>query len=195
MPFDASSRLLNASMGEKVAALSDFIAKDIEARAARLSGGSDCYLLIARSPDSPVAQALRMHTSALPVVGVRVKAIFSEIEAGRAATILRSPPFSDPCECRVARDQRLLAAHEQLVLSPDCAWIGDSMRRDPSRRDTYERFAVQCPETARNAALSFERLWRMALPAEVVAPLAAVLAPQAELTSTMPALPEGIRRQ
>jgi hypothetical protein len=183
-------------MGEKVAALSDFIAKDIEARAARLSGGSDCYLLIARSPDSPVAQALRMHTSALPVVGVRVRAIFSEIEAGRAATILRSAPFSDPCECRVTRDPRLLAAHEQLVLSPDCAWIGDSMRRDPSRRDTYERFAVQCQETARNAAISFERLWRVALPAEVVAPLAAVLAPPVpELASTMPALPEGIRRQ
>jgi hypothetical protein len=193
MPFDASSRLLNASTGDKVAALSDFIAKDIEARAAGLRTGGECYLLIARSPDSPVAQALRVHTAALPVVGVRVRAIFSEVEAGRSASILRTAPFADPSECRVMRDSRLLAAHEQLVLSADCAWIGDSMRRDPSRRDMFERFAVQSVETVRNATMSFERLWRMALPAEAVTPMSAVLAP--EFAAAMPDQPAGWRRQ
>jgi hypothetical protein len=177
MPFDSSSRLLGASIGEKVAALSEFIAHEMDSRSARgMSTADPCYLVIARSPDSPVAQALRAHAANLTAAGIRVRAIFSEIEAGRAATATLSPPFSPPSECRLTRDPRLLEAHEQLVLAPDCAWIGDSMRREPSRRDSYERFALNCAQTAANAACSFERLWRFATPAEAFTHLPAALA-------------------
>lgn len=167
MPFDTSSRLLGASIGEKVATLSEFIAHEMDSRSARgMSTADPCYLLIARSPDSPVAQAVRAHAANLAAAGIRVRAIFSEIETGRAATATLSPPFSLPSECRLARDPRLLDAHEQLVLAPDCAWIGDCMRREPSRRDSYERFALNCAETSAHAARSFERLWQIATPVD-----------------------------
>ena len=58
-------------------------------------------------------------------------------------------------------DIRLLDAHEQLVLDAATAWVGDCMRRDPSRRDTYE-FYSNCPVTARHAVCSFAQMWRTA---------------------------------
>ena len=91
-------------------------------------------------------------------MGIRTRAIFSEIEPAHAGAM--PAPFAQPGECRVVRDQRLIAAHEQLVLAPDYAWIGDSMRREPSRRDTFERFAPASAEIAMQATRSFERLWR-----------------------------------
>lgn len=197
MPYDASSRTNNVSIGEKVAVLSQFIATDLEARAAsthHLTG--DAYLVIARSPDSPVAQALRTHTATLSQMGIRVRAIFSEIEPGRAAAAVRSAPFDSPSECRIARDQRLLAAHEQLVLSADRTWIGDCMRREPTKRDTYERFAVNCAETATHAVRSFERLWRIAVPVDQLAPLPGGMTPHLpDFINAVPPRPEALRRQ
>jgi hypothetical protein len=196
MPFDASPRILNVSIGEKVAALSHFIAKDLEGRTHGGMHSSDCYLLIARSPDSPVAQALRAHTATLVQTGIRLRAIFSEIEPGRAAAAVCVAPFSVPSECRIIRDPRLLAAHEQLVLAPDCTWIGDCMRREPSKRDTFERFAPSCTETATHAARSFERLWHIAVPVEQLPPLSAALASQLpDFVGATPPRPEGLRRQ
>jgi hypothetical protein len=196
MPFDASSRT-NVSLGEKVAVLSKYIATDLEARAARTHQlESDTYLLIARSPDSPVAQALRAHTATLTQTGIRVRAIFSEIEPGRAAAAVRTAPFDAPSECRIARDPRLLAAHEQLVLSSDCTWIGDCMRREPTKRDTYERFAVNCAETSRHAARSFERLWRIAVAVAQHAPLPSMTPPHLpDFVNAVPPRPEALRRQ
>jgi hypothetical protein len=139
MPLDASSRLLGLSIRAKGAQLSEFIANDLERRSARglhVAGG--CYLVIARSPDSPVAQALCTHAGRLAATGIRIRAIFGEIEPGGTAAL--AAPFALPSECRLACDPRLLAAHEQLVLAPDCAWIGDSMRREPRAR-RYGRFA------------------------------------------------------
>lgn len=197
MPFDASSRIHNISIGEKVAVLSQFIASDLEARAAsahRLT--NDAYLLIARSPDSPVAQALRAHTATLGQMGLRVRAIFSEIEPGRAVAAVRAAPFEAPGECRLARDPRLLAAHEQLVLSAESTWIGDCMRREPTKRDTYERFAANCTETAAHAARSFERLWRITVPVDQLAPLPGAMAPHLpDFVNAVPPRPEALRRQ
>jgi hypothetical protein len=196
MTFDASSRHVSVTIGEKVTVLSQFIAKGLEARARSAIQPSDCYLLVARSPDSPVAQALRAHTATLAQTGIRLRAIFSEVEPGRAAAAVHAAPFSVPSECRIIRDSRLLAAHEQLVLAPDCTWIGDCMRREPTRRDTYEHFAVNCAETATHAARSFERLWRMAVPVDQLPPLSAALASQLpDFVGVTPPRPEGLRRQ
>jgi len=182
---DTSSRLQDFSISEKVAKLSAFIASDIDTRGARgLYAAGGCYLLIARSPESPVVLALREHAEGLGKSGIRIRAIFGECELGSAT--VAAAPFALPSECRVARDPRLLAAHEQLVLTPDCAWIGDSMRREPSKRDAYESFTPRCSETATNASRSFEKLWRAA------SPMRAVPAVSAALASRIPDLVNGL---
>jgi hypothetical protein len=147
----------------------------MDTRAARgLQSAGGFYLLIARSPESPVAQALRAHAIGLVAMGIRTRAIFSEIDRAHAGAL--PAPFAQPGECRVVRDQRLLSAHEQLVLAPDYAWIGDSMRREPSRRDTFERFAPASAEVAMQATRSFERLWRATVAIESVPAMPAAIA-------------------
>ncbi len=94
------------------------------------------------------------------------------------------------------RDPRLLAAHEQLVLAPDRAWIGDCMRREPTKRDTYERFAANAPDVAALATRSFERLWRAAVPMRSMPQLPAGLASHLPGLAGMPfARSESPRRQ
>jgi hypothetical protein len=89
-----------------------------------------------------------------------------------------------------------LSAHEQLVLAPDRAWIGDSMRREPSKRDAYESFAAGCAETATNAARSFEKIWRASAPVRSVPVLPPTLAPRLpEMPSSVVDHPESPRRQ
>jgi hypothetical protein len=194
---DTSSRLPDLSICEKVAKLSAFITSDIGTRTERgLYAAGGCYLLIARSPESPVAQALRDHAAALAKSGIRIRAIFGEAELGHSAAKVAAAPFALPSECRIVRDPRLLAAHEQLVLGPDCAWIGDSMRREPSKRDAYECFAASSAETATNAARSFEKMWRAAGPVRAMPSLSAALASRLpELTGAGLDLPETPRRQ
>lgn len=192
MPTEPLSRLHGVSIGEKIAKLSDFIASDLDRRTAQgLHAAGGCYLLLARSVESPVAQALCAHAARLAVSGIRVKVIFSEADSA-----VRLPaPFALPSECRVARDPRLLAAHEQLVLTPTCVWTGDCMRRDPSKRDAYERFAANCAETATTAARSFEKLWKLALPFESIPPLSASLASHMPEFTGGESLVELLRRQ
>lgn len=197
MPQDAFSRTEDVTIGEKVARLGDFIAKDLDGRATRgraVSGG--CYLLIARSPSSPVARALIANGARIAAMGIRVRAIFSEVDAGQASAELQSAPFTVPSECRITRDRRLLAAHEQLVLSPENSWVGDSMMREPTKRDTFERFAADCMETGSIASRSFERLWRASVPVETVPPFNPTLASHlGSIAGSGHAAPESPRRQ
>ena len=95
----------------------------------------------------------------------------------------------------MVRDQRLLAAHEQLVLAPDYAWIGDSMRREPSRRDTFERFAPASAEVAMQATRSFERLWRATVAIESVPAMPAAIASHLTGLAAGQPHPENPRRQ
>jgi len=194
---DTYSRLLDLSVGEKVARLSAFITSDIDTRATRgLYAAGGCYLLIARSPESPVAMALREHAGAMAKSGIRIRTIFGEIELGQGAATVAVAPFAMPSECRIARDSRLLAAHEQLVLASDCCWIGDSMRREPAKRDAYENFAAGCAETATNATRSFEKMWRASAPVRAVPVVPAGLAPRLpELAGNPLEHPETPRRQ
>jgi hypothetical protein len=193
MPTEPISRLHGVSISEKTDKLSDFIAGDLDSRTAHgLHAAAGCYLLVARSIDSPVARALIGHAGRLSVASIRVKAIFTEIESGA----LFPAPFAAPSECRWARDPRLLAAHEQLVLGPAYVWVGDCMRRDPGKRDALERFAASCAETANLAARSFERLWKAASPLESVPSMPAAVANHVcELTGATEARLELLRRQ
>ncbi|MFN3623918.1 MAG: hypothetical protein ACK4TP_07620 [Hyphomicrobium sp.] len=192
MSNETPSQLHGQSIAEKISKLSAFIGDDLDARAAHglhITGG--CYLLIARSSESPVAQALRGHAVRMASMGIRVRAIFTEV----TSPVHLMAPFSMPSECRLARDPRLLAAHEQLSLSPNCTWVGDSMRRDPSKRDALEHYAANCAQTGAHASRSFESLWRATAPLFSVPPIAAALAQMPDLSAAGEALPEGLRRQ
>lgn len=188
-----SQHLHGLSVADKISKLTNFIGEDLDARALHgmhVVGG--CYLLVARSPESPVAQALRNHSERMTSMGIRVRAIFSEADAAHRMQLMA--PFSMPSECRLVRDQRLLAAHEQLSLTPTRTWIGDCMRREPAKRDALERYLPDCAQTASYAARSFEALWRATAPLYVVPPIAAALATVPEFVASE-LLPEGLRRQ
>jgi hypothetical protein len=193
MSIESPSLLHGLSIAEKVSKLSSFVGEDLDARCAHgmhVAGG--CYLLIARSPDSPVAEALRSHAARLAAMGIRVRVIFSEVDSAKPVHLMA--PFSVPSECRLARDPRLLAAHEQLTLTPTCTWVGDCMRRDPGKRDALERFAANCAQTGAHAIRSFESLWRATVPVFAMPPLTAALAQMPEIAAG-DALPYGLRRQ
>jgi hypothetical protein len=194
MTLDASSRPNCATVVEKVAKISEFIAGDLETRTLHGLQVAGCYLVLARSPMSPVAQALRANAAKLAAANVSIRAIFCEVELIGADAAQTS--FALPGECRMARDPRLLAAHEQLVLAPDRAWIGDCMRREPSKRDTYESFAANAPDVATLATRSFERLWRAAVPMRSYPQLPPALASQLTgIAGTPLARSENPRRQ
>jgi len=191
MPLDVSSQPNCASVEEKVAKLSAFIAADLDARTLHGLHAAGCYLLIARSPRSPVAQALRANASQLAATNISVRAIFCEASPAEA----KSAPFGLPGECRIAKDSRLLDAHEQLVLAPDRSWIGDCMRREPTKRDTYERFAENSAEVAAFATRSFERLWRSSSPKRSLPKLPAAFASHLPGIAGTLAGPESFWRQ
>src|SRR4029078_6580082 len=103
------------------------------------------------------AEGPLVHAARLARMGIRVRAIFSEVDSAKHVHLMA--PFSVPSECRLARDPRLLAAHEQLTLTPNLTWGGDCMRRGPGKRDALERFAANCAQTGAHAIRSFESLW------------------------------------
>ena len=194
MSNEVPSHLHGLSIAEKISKLSAFVADDLDRRTAHgVHAAGGCYLLIARSPDSPVAQALRAHAARLTTAGVRVRAIFSEVDMAGGAHL--RAPFAMPSECRIARDPRLLSAHEQLSLTPTCTWVGDSMRREPGKRDAFEHYASDCAKTASHATRSFESLWRATAPIFTVPPIAAALAQMPDMVVVAEVIPDGLRRQ
>lgn len=167
MRLTASPTVLLNSREGKEAKLKDFIAQDISARR---SGASNSlaplhYTVIARAPDSVVAQALKAAGAGIADAGIEISAILFETEACFEETHLASSLLEMPnVTCRFLRDQRFAAAHEQLVLNEDSVWIGDCMRRDPSKRDAFELFHASNKAAALHASVSFNRLWAHAKP-------------------------------
>ena len=92
--------------------------------------------LVARSADSPVAHALAGMGERLIGNGLAVRAIFATMgpqEVAMSWCAGGALPFDR--DVRMMHNPRLLEAHELLVLGPRTCWIGDSMRRDPAKRD------------------------------------------------------------
>jgi hypothetical protein len=121
-------------------------------------------LLLARSPESPVARVIAEFAQDRRVQ-LPIRAIFTTLEASAASGspgLSALPAFV--AEIRLARDPRLLDAHEQLVLGSRTSWIGDCMRRDPLKRDAYEAYSADGRGKALRAVASFERMWRVAAP-------------------------------
>lgn len=112
--------------------------------------------VLARACDSPVLKALISEKERLQILSpeIRIVVVQREPEASEELKLfLRDVNF------RIGCDSRLLDAHEQLTIGQDYSWIGDCMRREPSKRDAYECYSENCQETSAYARRSFERLW------------------------------------
>lgn len=119
--------------------------------------------LIARSRESPIARALASRAELIAARGIGVRALFvlprAHVDAGPWTP--GSADLAFRREVRWCDLSRFADAHEQLVLGPAASWIGDSMRRDPAKRDALDLQRPACAATGVFAARSFERLWRL----------------------------------
>jgi hypothetical protein len=128
--------------------------------------GNGSITLVARSAESPIARALAAIGGDIAARGITVRAILGQLEPEKSAIgwSVAGPQIPFIRDLRWAKNPRLADAHEQLVLGPTTAWIGDCLRRDPSRRDAYEQYAANDAVVARTLQTSFERLWAVSEP-------------------------------
>src|SRR5688572_22847272 len=149
---------------EKEQKLQEFLLQHVAAQHhCDASRRSTHLLVVARPPERPVVPAIASLGHELAAAGLAVRMIVAHIdrdallaEGGRGVALLHA--------IRWARHPRLIEAHEQLVIDTETCWIGDCMRRDPTKCDAYESFVEGCGEAAGCAAVSFERLWTTCQP-------------------------------
>jgi hypothetical protein len=179
MRSQSAARFHVVKKDEKEGRLTEFIRRHLVGHAAGPPALPSEFLLVARSVRSPVVQALQALTTELGGAGLGVRAVLLEpFEAG-------APHEGALRSIRLLREMRALEAHEQLVLGPATAWIGDCMRREPELRDAFEAYAEACPLTACWALRSFQALWRRATPMLPVALSGACAeAPSADLAAS-----------
>lgn len=146
---------------EKEEKLKEFIAAHLAATAGERADAGRTALLVARSYESPVLLALAAFQSELAARGIAVCAVLA---TGGGDVAGETGPQMAGWSIKRLSDLRLREAHEQLVLGPETAWIGDCMRREPAKRDAFESYAAACPLTASNALRSFRHLWQAAIP-------------------------------
>jgi hypothetical protein len=151
--------------GEKEQRLGEFVAAHLaEVRSVSPRPRSE-ILVLARSVESPVVRAVAAHAADLVGGGFSVRMIVAQADT---ESMPRGWTLSDAveveCEVRWARKPRLIEAHEQLVLGPETCWIGDSMRREPTKCDAYETYVEDCAKTTAGTVMSFERLWQTSEP-------------------------------
>lgn len=164
MRLNASARMHVVHKEEKESRLKQFLELDLagqKATGARSTGRG--YYLLARSWESPAARALAARADEAAALGIEIRALLMHADC--------ASPGSDgagkdvpAAHCRLIYDTRLRDAHELLILGDRAAWIGDCMRRDPSRRDAFECYYDGTVATARWAIRSFELLWTGADP-------------------------------
>jgi hypothetical protein len=127
--------------------------------------GPQAVLLVARSDESPVARALKDAAVEIASRGIGVRMIVASAES--AKELWPTTAGRHAREIRVARNPRLLDAHEQLVLGQRATWYGDSLRRDPLKRDAFESYMADDAAAAGRARSTFERLWQATEPLHV----------------------------
>lgn len=135
-----------------------------------LGGDLPVLRVLARCANSPVVRAVTAQKAALALAGVEIRMMLTVVEAAPAAGIHH------------LADVRCLDAHELLVLGTRASWVGDCMRREPASRDSFEMHALTSEMAAKQATVSFDRLWSRTAPlkpaavAETVMEMAAGLA-------------------
>jgi hypothetical protein len=155
---------------EKQPALEAMILQDLQRRqtAPTSSFSGEDYLVVARSPNSPVVLALRALADQIAAAGITVYCIFSSATQPSDGLVEDETAQAPIFKSRQLSDARLLEAHESMRLNANVCWVGDCMRRDPSIFDAYEQFSVNCKTTSDKVKLSFDRFWTTARPLSFV---------------------------
>lgn len=185
MTLNAKPRMDVVKREDKEEKLKDFITSYLSADGGR--GANDRWLLVARSAESPVVLALAALAPAIKAAGFEIKVLLTSV-APSVPDSNAQIAIGFACEMRVARDVRLLDAHEQLRIDDMTSWVGDCMRREPAKRDAYECYASGCTETADWSAKAFGRLWDKSEPVMAVedAPVAVAAVPAPEMDACVP---------
>ena len=128
--------------------------------------------LLARSPRSPVARALYAFASEMSDDEINLEIIFAQLEPTDLLSnwfdLVADESSSAPRpKIRWAKTPSLMDAHEQLVLGTAMSWSGDSMRREPSKRDAFELFRSDCAQSARYGSRAFQSIWEVSQPVPV----------------------------
>lgn len=133
-----------------------------------LASGSDVHAtaapmtVLVRNPDSPVARALYAAFVEGLASSAGLRVILGEAlqEEPAQASILDVAG----AEIRFIGDARFGAAHEQLVVGDAHVWIGDCLRRDPTKRDAFEIYHAGDHAIRQFATASFRNMWAIAKP-------------------------------
>ncbi len=121
--------------------------------------------LVARAPDSPVADAVRRHADRFGALGVELRVIFANIEPAPVfAGFVEMASMHNGQNClegtlRWAKNPALLDAHEQLVLGTRHCWSGDVMRRSADVRFSLDLFEREAGDAVGLGQMAFDGLW------------------------------------
>jgi hypothetical protein len=167
MRIASPSRPVMMSRTDKEARLKSFIAEALTSRGEG-SARDVCLTLFVRNPDSPVARALLAAWTEGLIESSRILLLVGEttVEEPSAQSILDIPGV----DCRVLADRHFGPAHEQLTVGHSRVWIGDCLRRDPTKRDAFEIYHGNDPTNCMFALASFEKLWSRARPRQLPRP-------------------------
>jgi hypothetical protein len=161
MRIASPSRLMTMSRTDKEARLKDFIGEALTA-CREFSARDISLTLFVRSPDSPVARALHAAWSEGLVEAARIRILICDTNADEPS----APSLLDnsDADLRVLSDPSFGPAHEQLAIGHTHVWIGDCLRRDPTKRDAFEIYHPNDPAIGVFATASFEKLWARGRP-------------------------------
>ena len=172
MRLATSPSILQAGRDEKETKLKDFITAHLTARTAKeIDASNRIYTIVVRAPDSPAAKALTLLAPELAAAGIALRVLLLDTDSASDEGGQKSILKLANAEIRLLSDPRFAAAHEQLVLGNGRVWIGDCMRRDPTKRDAFEMFHADNIAAARHAEVSFARMWKLGKPTKRMKPV------------------------
>jgi hypothetical protein len=121
--------------------------------------------LIARSPASPVAQALATNLGRFEPLSIEIGIIFAQIAPAHnldymVQALQGASSHSPETIIRWAKNRALLDAHERLTLGRTLCWTGDSMRRTEDTRSAIDRVDDATADILSEANASFAALWK-----------------------------------
>lgn len=159
MRLPSPPRIPVVSREDKEAKLKSFIADALAARRDGADAFGSTITLVARAPDSPVAQAVLAMAGDIAAANVALQVVLFENEPMSEDCVTQSLLDIGAIDARFLHDHRFASAHEQLVAGEGRVWIGDCMRRDPAKRDAFEMYHTGNIATAAHASASFLKLW------------------------------------
>ena len=178
------SRLMMVARTDKEVRLKEFISEALINRADD-PDLKEPVTLIVRNVASPAAVALNAVLSEgwCYVPAVRVIVFDKAVDTASASLL-----DVEHAEFRHLDDRRFGAAHEQLVIGKQRVWIGDCLRRDPTKRDAFELYYAADATTGATAATSFDRLWALAKAIRTLKPVSVVteILPAAQVIESLP---------